>query len=242
MSATKYQYVAILMGITLSVICSADPDNYLIALWRGVDIIIGSLSAVCLSLLIPQRAEVHWRITYKKIFADIRSSLAYIFSKNTISEKQQIKKLLLHAKSMIDLNSKLYAPLSKEIKIPVSRLKQIDDCSLEIIINIELIFNSIWISQKRTDSVHIVDVLSGVNTCVLEFFEIMANHLITPNVILLEDAFFRLKEKAKILKDIESGKVTHQMDIPDVWLELNMINLIESLETYILFMYTHRDE
>ncbi|HAT1583579.1 TPA: FUSC family protein [Raoultella ornithinolytica] len=237
LSSTKYQYVAILMGITLSVICSASPTNYQIALWRGADIIIGSSAAVLISLFFPQRAEVHWRAAYESIFMDIRSSIAYVFSKNVEKDRDKIKILLSRAKTKVELNQKIYTPLSKEMRVAVSEVKKIDNCVLEIIINIELVFNSIWINQKYNKSIDIVNALSEVNVYMLDFFRVIAIHIINPNDDLLKMSLFRLKDECEILqKRASESDLINQCDVPDVWLELNMFSLIESLESYILLM------
>lgn len=242
LSSTKYQYVAILMGITLSVICSADPVNYQIALWRGGDIIIGSSAAVLISLLFPQRAEVHWRASYKEIFMDIRRSIAYLFSKNTEKDRGKIKILLSRAKIKVELNQKIYPPLSKEMRVDISEFKKVDDCVLEIIINIELIFGSIWMNQIHNKSIDIVSALTEINVCMLDFFLVIANHVINPNNEELKMALLRLKDECEILQKYASeSHLINQCDVPDVWLELNMFSLIESLKSYILLMSSRKE-
>ncbi|EPK4722926.1 FUSC family protein [Klebsiella oxytoca] len=237
LSSTKYQYVAILMGITLSVICSAAPNNYQIALWRGADIIIGSSAAVLISLFFPQRAEVHWRVAYEGIFMDIRSSIAYVFSKNTERERYKIKKFLSRAKTKIELNQKIYTPLAKEMRVAISEIKKVDDCVLEIIITIELMFNSIWIYQKHNESIEIINVLSETYMYILDFFRAIAIYVINPNDDVLKMAHLRLKDKCENLQKRFSGSdLINQCDVPDLWLELNMFSLIESLESYILLI------
>lgn len=55
-------YQALLIGITLAVVVGAPAGDMNTALWRGGDVILGSLLAMLFTGVWPQRAFLHWRI------------------------------------------------------------------------------------------------------------------------------------------------------------------------------------
>ena len=89
----KRPYMALLIGITLAVVCGAPAGDMNTALWRGGDVILGSLLALLFTSIWPQKAYIHWRIQ----LSDSLSSLAKIyhagFSPNLV-EKPRLDKPL----------------------------------------------------------------------------------------------------------------------------------------------------
>ncbi|WP_183130084.1 FUSC family protein, partial [Serratia plymuthica] len=58
----KRPYMALLVGITLAVVCGAGAGDMHTALWRSGDVIFGSLLALLFSSIYPQRAYILWRM------------------------------------------------------------------------------------------------------------------------------------------------------------------------------------
>ena len=58
----KRPYMALLVGITLAVVCGAGAGDMHTALWRSGDVIFGSLLALLFTSIYPQRAYILWRM------------------------------------------------------------------------------------------------------------------------------------------------------------------------------------
>lgn len=72
----KKPYQALLIGITLAVVVGAPAGDMDTALWRGGDVILGSLLAMLFTGIWPQRAfctgASNWRIASRRIIGCIR--------------------------------------------------------------------------------------------------------------------------------------------------------------------------
>lgn len=115
----KHPYMALLIGITLSVVVGAPAGDFAMALWRGGDVILGSLLALLFSAIWAQRAYMHWRIQLSDSLEKIATIYHAGFSSNLVEKPRLTKPLGKLLTSIIKMRA-LLEPSSKETRIPKS--------------------------------------------------------------------------------------------------------------------------
>lgn len=142
----KKPYQALLIGITLSVIVGANGEMDT-ALWRGADVILGSLLALIFSSIWPQRAFIHWRIQMAQFFTNfVRLSHAG-FSPNLVDRprlEKPFQKMLNH---VVKLRT-LIGPASKETHVHKGIFEAIQTLDRNIVVTLELQINAWWASRE----------------------------------------------------------------------------------------------
>ncbi len=143
----KHPYMALLIGITLGVVCGAPAGEMNTALWRGGDVILGSLLALLFTSIWPQKAYIHWRIK----LSDSLTAMAKIyhtgFSANLLEQPRLNKPLQRVLTDIVKMRS-LLEPASKETRIPKSVLEAIQTINRNMICTLELQINAWWSSRE----------------------------------------------------------------------------------------------
>ncbi len=80
----KHPYMALLIGITLCVVVGAPMGDFTVAMWRGGDVILGSLLALLFTAIRAQRAYIHWRIQLSDTLAEMAKIYHAGFSANLV--------------------------------------------------------------------------------------------------------------------------------------------------------------
>ena len=143
----KHPYMALLIGITLAVVCGAPAGDMETALWRGGDVIIGSLLALLFSSIWPQKAYTQWRIK----LSDALTAMARLhhagFSPNLLEQPRLNTPLQRLLGEVVKMRA-LLEPASKETKIAKSVLDGIQTVNRNILCTLELQMNAWWSSRE----------------------------------------------------------------------------------------------
>ncbi|MFS2224623.1 FUSC family protein [Pantoea sp. B65] len=143
----KHPYMALLIGITLAVVCGAPAGDMETALWRGGDVILGSLLALLFSSIYPQKAYTHWRIKLSDALASMAKLHHAGFSPNLVEQPR----LTRHMQQLLTEVVKMRAfldPASKETRIPKSILDGIQTVNRNMLCTLELQINAWWSSRE----------------------------------------------------------------------------------------------
>lgn len=143
----KHPYMALLIGITLSVVVGAPAGDFTVALWRGGDVILGSLLALLFSAIWAQRAYTHWRIQLSDSLAEIAKIYHAGFSPNLI-EKPRLKKPLGKLLTSVVKMRTLLVPASKETRIPKSVFEAIQTINRNMVNTVEMQIEAWWASRE----------------------------------------------------------------------------------------------
>lgn len=143
----KHPYMALLIGITLAVICGAPPGDLTTALWRGGDVIFGSLLALLFTSIYPQKAYTHWRIKLSDSLLETAKIYHAGFSPNLVEKPRLTRPLQRLLTGVVKMRS-LIEPSSKETKIPKSVFEGIQTLNRNMVCTLELQLNAWWNSRE----------------------------------------------------------------------------------------------
>ncbi|MCX8959513.1 FUSC family protein [Erwinia psidii] len=143
----KHPYVALLTGITLAVICGAPAGDMTTALWRGGDVVFGSVLALLFTSIFPQKAYIHWRIKLSDSLLETAKIYHAAFSPNLV-EKPRLTRPLQRLMTGVVKMRALIEPSSKETRTPRSVFEGIQTLNRNIACTLELLINACWASRE----------------------------------------------------------------------------------------------
>jgi len=142
----KKPYQALLIGITLAVVVGAPAGDMRIALWRGGDVILGSLLAMLFTGIWPQRAFLHWRIQMASYVTSFNRVYQAGFSPNLVERPRLEKHLQKILNDVVKMRG-LIVPASKETHIQKAIFEAIQTVSRNMVCMLELQINAHWASR-----------------------------------------------------------------------------------------------
>ncbi|MTH47385.1 FUSC family protein [Intestinirhabdus alba] len=142
----KKPYQALLIGITLAVVVGAPPGDMTTALWRGGDVILGSLLAMLFTGIWPQRAFIHWRIRLAHCITVWNQLYQAALSPNLL-ERPRLEKHLQQLLAEVVKMRGLIAPASKETHIQKAIFEAIQTLNRNLVCLLELQINAHWATR-----------------------------------------------------------------------------------------------
>ncbi|WP_406705222.1 FUSC family protein [Sodalis sp.] len=143
----KRLYMALLIGITLAVVCGAGGGDMRTALCRSGDVVIGSLLALLFTSIYPQRAFIHWRMQMRfSLLAISKIYAAYIYP-NVIERPRLEGRLKTVLNDVVKIRA-LLTPASKETGLPKPVMESIQTLSRNMVCVLELQIEAWWASRE----------------------------------------------------------------------------------------------
>ncbi|MDF7659560.1 FUSC family protein [Erwiniaceae bacterium L1_54_6] len=143
----KHPYMALLIGITLSVVVGAPAGDFTVAMWRGGDVILGSLMALLFTAIWAQRAYIHWRIKLSDAFINMAKIHHTGFSANLVDKPRLNKPFQKLLTSVIKMRA-LLEPASKETRIPKSVFEAIQTINRNMVNTMQMQIDAWWASRE----------------------------------------------------------------------------------------------
>ncbi|CAO96410.1 FUSC family protein [Erwinia tasmaniensis] len=143
----KHPYMALLIGITLGVVCGGVPGDITTALWRGGDVILGSLLALLFTSIWPQKAYTHWRIQFSDLLLETARIYHAGLSPNLVEKPRLTRPLHRLLGNVIKMRA-LIDPSSKETRTPRSVFEGIQTLNRNLVCTLELQLNAWWASRQ----------------------------------------------------------------------------------------------
>ncbi|CCG87663.1 FUSC family protein [Erwinia piriflorinigrans] len=143
----KHPYMALLIGITLGVVCGGVPGDMTTALWRGGDVILGSLLALLFTSIWPQKAYTHWRIQFSDMLLETARVYRAGLSPNLVEKPRLARPLHRLLGNVIKMRA-LIDPSSKETRTPRSVFEAIQTLNRNLVCTLELQLNAWWASRQ----------------------------------------------------------------------------------------------
>lgn len=139
-------YQALLIGITLAVVVGAPAGDMDTALWRGGDVILGSLLAMLFTGIWPQRAFLHWRIQLAHCVTAYNRVYQAALSPNLLERPRLDKHLQRLLNDVVKMRG-LITPASKETRIQKSIFEAIQTINRNLVCMLELQINAHWATR-----------------------------------------------------------------------------------------------
>mgnify|MGYP001190243976 FL=1 len=143
----KRPYMALLIGITLGVVVGAPPGDFLTALWRGGDVIFGSVLAVIFTGIWAQRAYTFWRIRMSDALIASLKIYQTGLSPNLLEKPRLNTSIQQLTSGSVKIRS-LLEPSSKETRIPKSVFEAIQTIQRNMVYTLEMQINAWWASRE----------------------------------------------------------------------------------------------
>lgn len=232
----KRPYQALLIGITLSVVVGAPAGDLEIALWRGGDVIFGSLLAMLFTSIYPQRAFIHWRIQMANFVTGFSRIYNAGFSPNLL-ERPRLEKPLQQILTDVVKMRPFIGPSSKESHIQKSIFEAIQKVSRNMVCTLELQINAYW----ATRSSHFL----MINARTLRDTQQMAQNALTAIARALQDGnpspivansqalSATMSELHHLMQDKQGGATQETSIHGYVWLSLELSHQLEMLSQLI---------
>lgn len=117
------------------------------ALWRGGDVVLGSLMALLFSAIWAQRACTHWRIQLSDAFIEMAKIHHTSFSPNLVEKPRLNPRFQQLLTSVIKMRPLLEAA-SKETRIPRSVFEAIQTINRNMVNTMQMQIEAWWVSRE----------------------------------------------------------------------------------------------
>ncbi len=232
----KHPYMALLIGITLAVVCGAPAGDMKTALWRGGDVIIGSLLALLFSSIWPQKAYTQWRIK----LSDALTAMARLhhagFSPNLLEQPRLTRPLQQLLGEVVKMRA-LLEPASKETKIPKSVLDGIQTVNRNLLCTLELQMNAWWSSRESHFLMLNAPALRRSQQMTEQTFQALSAALLsgdTDRVAANNAELAEISQELRQLIDTSHGHAAMETQIHGyVWLSLELTRQLERLSDLV---------
>ncbi|WP_413723222.1 FUSC family protein [Sodalis sp. RH24] len=228
----KRPYLALLIGITLAVVCGAGAGDMQTALWRSGDVIIGSLLALLFTSIYPQRAFIHWRMKMSFGLIALSKIYAAYLSPNIIERPRldgRLKKLLAD----VSKTGTLVTPASKESAVAKDVFDAIQDLSRNIVCVLELQIDAWWASRESHFILLNATTLRSTQRVTLRALVTLAEALRQGNpapIVANSGELAVIAAELKLL--MEQASQRNEVEAPIfgyVWLSLKLTQQLEQL-------------
>lgn len=228
----KRPYMALLIGITLAVVCGAGAGDMGTALWRSGDVVIGSLLALLFTSIYPQRAFIHWRMQMRFNLLAISKIYAAYISPNVIERPRLEGRLMTVLNDVVKIRA-LLTPASRETGLPKPVMESIQTLSRNMVCVLEMQIEAWWASRESHFLLLNATSLRSTQIRTLRTLATLAEALREGNP---EPIVANSEELASIAAELHQVRdqinQRHQIEAPIygyVWLSLKLAQQLEQL-------------
>lgn len=232
----KQPYMALLIGITLAVICGGIPGDMTTALWRGGDVILGSLLALLFTSIWPQKAYTHWRIQLSDLLLETARVYHAGFSPNLV-EKPRLTRPLQRLLSNVIKMRALIEPSSKETRTPRSVFEGIQTLNRNLVCTLELQLNAWWASRQSHLIMLNAPALRRTQQMTENTLRALSQAIVEGNTDKIgansEELVEITRELRQLIAESDSDELVETPIHGYVWLSLEMVRQLERLSELI---------
>ncbi|WP_411706389.1 FUSC family protein [Edaphovirga cremea] len=228
----KRPYMALLIGITLGVVCGGTPGDMHTALWRGGDVIFGSILALLFTSIYPQRAFIHWRMQMSSCLHSLSKIYSAYLSPNMV-ERPHLENKLKGVLTQVVKMRALIAPSSKETRIQNEVFEAIQTVSRNLVCTLELLIDAYWASRESHFIMINAKALRSAQLLILHSLETLSDILRNGEPDRERDVMAEMNEVSSELKQLmQEVSASHNVEAPIygyVWLSMEMTNQLKEL-------------
>lgn len=170
----KRPFMALLIGITLAAMCGAGAENMPIALWRGGDVILGSILALLFTSIYPQHAYMFWRMQMADCLQSIGQIYGAYLSPNMLERPRLETRMKLLLSEVVKLRG-LLLPASEETPIPEQVFEAVQTLTRNLVCTLELLVGAYWASRETRFTMLNASTLRSAQLLTLRSIESLAN-------------------------------------------------------------------
>lgn len=228
----KRPYMALLIGITLGVVCGSATGDMKTALWRSGDVIFGSVLALLFTSIYPQRAFIHWRLQMAESLTTLHHLYSAYQSPNIV-ERPQLESRLKGMLSQVVKIRALIAPAAKESGIQKEVFDAIQTLTRNLVCTLELQVDAYWSSRESHFIMLNARTLRSAQLLTLHAMETLADILRNGSPERERDLPREVEEIAGELKallhEMSAGKNLEAPVYGYLWLSLEMTQQLKEL-------------
>ncbi|VEA68411.1 Inner membrane protein yeeA [Serratia rubidaea] len=227
----KRPYMALLIGITLAVVCGEGSGDMQTALWRSGDVIFGSILALLFTSIYPQRAYILWRMQMAECFRTAGQIYGGYLSLNVVERPRLELRLKRLLNQVVKLRS-LIAPSSKESHISVEVFEAVQTLSRNLVCTLELLADAYWASRETHFIMLNAKKLRSAQLLTLRSLETLAAMMEHGGPGLPQQTIGELGEISAELKTLMQEAGGQHVEAPIygyVWLSMQLAQQLEEL-------------
>lgn len=143
----KRPFMALLIGITLAAMCGVGAENMPVALWRGGDVILGSILALLFTSIYPQHAYMLWRMEMADCLQSVGQIYGAYLSPNMLERPRLERRMKQLLAQVVKLRG-LLQPASEETPIPEQVFEAVQTLTRNLVCTLELLVGAYWASRE----------------------------------------------------------------------------------------------
>lgn len=236
LAMSKRPYAALLVGVTLAVVCSAPAGDMQTALWRSINIIVGCILAMLFTSIYPQRAFINWRIQLTDFLNDYLMILTAGGSRNILSPPR-MSSLQIRALHNVVKMRDLITPVNNETRIPIKLLEDIQLATRDMVAVQKFRINAHWASRSGRFLILNSHVFSDMEDMLQKTLKTLAIALRQGNPSPIVSNTERLNVITKELHFLflsgKSDVVMESAVYGYVWLSIQLTTQLEALSSLI---------
>ncbi|ANI31559.1 membrane protein [Yersinia entomophaga] len=225
-------YMALLIGVTLALVCGSGSVDMSTALWRSADVILGSLLALLFTSIYPQRAFTHWRMQLSTSLHAIGTIYAAYLSPNVVDRPRLEDKMKSELARLVKMRGYI-ASATKESGIDKEVFNAIQTLYRNVVSTLELLADAYWSSRESHFLLLNVQTLRHTQLLTIRTLDNLSQCLLSGQPEYEEVAASELSEiSVELEKLLEVATKNQQIEAPIygyVWLSIEITRQLKEL-------------
>ncbi|AKA37647.1 FUSC family protein [Yersinia ruckeri] len=225
-------YMALLIGVTLALVCGSASVDMNTALWRSTDVIIGSVLALFFTSIYPQRAFTHWRMQLSDSLHAASMLYAAYLSPNIMDRPRLDDKMKVELARLVKMRTYI-GSATKESGIDKEVFNAIQTLYRNLVCTLEMLADTYWATRESHFLLLNVQTLRHTQLLTIRTLDSLSHCLRSGQPEFERSVASELSEISVELQNlIDNAAKNQQMEAPIygyVWLSMEMTRQLKEL-------------